>query len=81
MPSRTETPVINNSWNGGGCVQLQRHRSGKTRNQDNAVSSKNIVAAIVIIVVIVGGGATLFKMNDGRGARASRDVTAKTASD
>jgi carbamate kinase len=45
------------------------------------VSSKNIVAAIVIIVVIIGGGAALYKMDDGRGARTSSDITAKTASD
>jgi hypothetical protein len=45
------------------------------------VSSKNIVAATVIVVVIIGGGAALYKMDDGRGARTSSDITAETASD
>jgi hypothetical protein len=45
------------------------------------MSIKNILAAIVIIVVIIGGGAALYKMDDGRGARTSSDITAKTASD
>jgi uncharacterized protein YxeA len=42
---------------------------------------KNIIAVIVIIVVLIGGGLALYKVDNGRGARSSRDITAKTASD
>jgi hypothetical protein len=45
------------------------------------MSNKNIIAAIVIIVVVIGGGAALYKLDDGRGARTSSDVAAKSASD
>ena len=45
------------------------------------MSAKNVIAAIVIIVVIGGGGVALYKLDDGRGARTSSTVAAKTASD
>jgi len=71
--------VINNSWNGGAVVKMQpvnKDIAGETK-----VSIKNLLAAIVIVAIIVGGGAALYKMDDGRGARSSSDIAAKTASD
>jgi hypothetical protein len=71
--------VINNSWNRDTGVQVAIPSTESIR--EVAVSNKNLVAAIVIFVVIIGGGAVLYKMDDGRGARTSSDITAKTASD
>jgi hypothetical protein len=67
--------VINNSWNRdtGAPVAIPSTESAR----EATVSIKNIVAAMVII----GGGAVLYKMDDGRGARTSGDITAKTTSD
>jgi hypothetical protein len=71
--------VMNNSWNRDTGVQVAISSTESIR--EVTVSRKNIVAAIVIIVVIIGGGAAIYKMDDGRGARTSSDITAKTASD
>jgi hypothetical protein len=49
--------------------------------REDTMSFKNIAAAIVIVAVVVGGGFAIYKLDDGRGARTSRDVSVKTASD
>jgi hypothetical protein len=49
--------------------------------QEASLNAKNAIAILVIIVVSTGEAATLYKLDDGSGARTSQSISAKTASD
>jgi hypothetical protein len=45
------------------------------------MTKSNIFAAIVVAIVLIGGASALYRLDDGRAARTSSDVSARTASD